>query len=95
MAHTQKLVECANCGRPVREADAEDLGWRYWSDGKDLHLICAHCAYREFQVDAPASVLGSGSVTDAEARQPRRPPLGPLRVLCRKCNSHRGAAALR
>jgi hypothetical protein len=53
MAHTQKLVECANCGRPIREADAEDLGWTYWSDGVDLHLICALCAHREFRPDAP------------------------------------------
>ena len=26
VTQTEKLVECANCGRPVREADAEDLG---------------------------------------------------------------------
>jgi hypothetical protein len=45
----EKLVTCANCGRPVREADAEGLGWRYWSDGSALHLICPLCAHREFR----------------------------------------------
>lgn len=42
--------------RPVREEDAEDLGWRYWSDGVgELHLFCPTCAEREFAADAPAS----------------------------------------
>jgi hypothetical protein len=48
-------MACVNCGRPVREADAEDLGWRYWSDGRDLHLICSLCAHRELPPDTPAS----------------------------------------
>ena len=52
---TEPLLECANCSRPVREQDAEALGWRYWSDGEDLHLICALCGHREFRVDASAS----------------------------------------
>jgi len=47
VTQTEKLLECANCSRPVREADAEDLGWRYWPDGRDLHLICALCAHRD------------------------------------------------
>jgi hypothetical protein len=41
--------------RTEREADAKDAGWRYWSDGLDLHLICAVCAHREFRLNAPAS----------------------------------------
>jgi hypothetical protein len=52
VTQTDPLVECANCRRPVRETDAEALGWRFWSDGIDLHLICALCAYREFRPDA-------------------------------------------
>jgi hypothetical protein len=48
-------VTCSNCGRHVREPEAESLGWRYWSDGKELHLICPLCAHREFRPDAPAS----------------------------------------
>ena len=55
VAQTEPLLACANCSRPVRERDAESLGWRYWSDGIDLHLICALCAYREVRADAPAS----------------------------------------
>ena len=37
MPQTDKLITCANCARPVREGDAKDAGWRYWSDGIDLH----------------------------------------------------------
>jgi hypothetical protein len=55
VAQTEKLIECANCGRPVHKAEAKAAGWRYWSDGIDLHLICALCAHREFRHDAPAS----------------------------------------
>ena len=47
-----------DCGRSVREAEAESLGWRYWFDGKDMHLICPLCAHREFRSDAPASANG-------------------------------------
>jgi hypothetical protein len=53
---TERLVECASCRRPVREADADELGWRYWSDGRGLHLICALCAHRGLRPDAPALV---------------------------------------
>ena len=55
MPQTEPLLECANCSRPVRERDAESLGWRYWSDDVDLHLICALCAHREFRLEAPES----------------------------------------
>jgi hypothetical protein len=53
MTQTEPLIHCANCARPVREDDAKDLGWRYWSDGRDLHPICPLCAAREFGPDAP------------------------------------------
>lgn len=56
MAQTENLVACANCARPVREKEAEALGWRYWSDGRDLHLICPLCAHREFGSEAAPSV---------------------------------------
>ncbi len=46
---------CVNCEQKVREADAKDTGWRYWSDGNDLHLTCPLCAAREFAPDAAAS----------------------------------------
>jgi hypothetical protein len=39
VTHTDIVIECANCGRSVRDSDAKDAGWRYWSDGIDLHLI--------------------------------------------------------
>jgi hypothetical protein len=55
VTQTEKLIARANCDRPVREREAEDLGWRYWSDGRNLHLICPLCAHREFAPDAPAS----------------------------------------
>jgi hypothetical protein len=55
VTQTDIIIMCANCSRPVREADAEQAGWRYWSDGLDLHLICSLCAHREFRPDAPAS----------------------------------------
>jgi hypothetical protein len=58
---TEKLIACANCARPVREKEVEDLGWRYWSDGRDLHLICPLCAHREFDADAPSSSSPGGS----------------------------------
>ena len=56
MTQTEVMITCANCGRPCREADAKEAGWRYWSDGIDLHLICALFAYREFRPDVPASL---------------------------------------
>jgi len=40
MTQIEKLIACANCARPAREKEAEDLGWRYWSDGRHLNLIC-------------------------------------------------------
>ena len=58
MTQTEVIITCANCGRPCREADAKEAGWRAWSDGRDLHLICALCAYREFRPDALASLPG-------------------------------------
>jgi len=39
----------------AREVEAERAGWLYWSDGFDLRLICALCAYHQFRSDAPAS----------------------------------------
>lgn len=57
MSQTNDVLDCANCGLLVLNADAEALGWRFWSDGAgELHLICPLCAHREFADDAPASV---------------------------------------
>jgi hypothetical protein len=56
VTHSEKLIACANCARPVRENEAEDLGWCYRSDRRHLHLICPPCAHREFGADAPASI---------------------------------------
>jgi len=47
VTQTEKLAECAKCSRPVRAADAEELGWRCWSDGEALRLICPLCAHCE------------------------------------------------
>ena len=53
VTQTEPLIVCAKCGRPCREAETKEAGWRNWSDGTDLHLICALCAHREFRPDAP------------------------------------------
>jgi len=42
------FVECAECGRRVIEHEAILEGWRYWSDGEELHAVCPECAEREF-----------------------------------------------
>jgi hypothetical protein len=53
---TDILITCANCGRPGREPDAEELGWRFYSDGVgELLPFCGLCAHRAFHPDAPAS----------------------------------------
>jgi hypothetical protein len=65
VTQTEKLLACAHCARPVREREADDLGWRYWSDGRNLHLICPLCAHREFAPD------------DRERRSPLARQLAP------------------
>jgi len=53
---TDILIDCANCGRPGREVDAKEAGWRFFSDGVgELVPFCSLCAFREFRADAPAS----------------------------------------
>jgi hypothetical protein len=53
---TDVLITCANCGRPVHEADAKELGWRFYSDGvRELLPFCGLCIHREFRPDAQAS----------------------------------------
>jgi hypothetical protein len=55
MPPTDILIECANCGRPVRESEAEEAGWRFYSDGVgELLPFCALCTYREFRPDVPS-----------------------------------------
>lgn len=54
MIQTEMLL-CANCSRPVRKSEANDAGWRYFSDGAgELHPFCGLCARREFHPDARA-----------------------------------------
>jgi hypothetical protein len=55
MLQTDKILSCVECERSIRESEAKAAGWFYWSDGEDLHLVCALCAAREFAPDAPAS----------------------------------------
>jgi hypothetical protein len=55
MPQTDVLITCANCGRPVREADASNAGWRLCRNGGELVPVCSLCAYREFHPDAPAA----------------------------------------
>jgi len=50
----------------VCEDEAEALGWRYWSDGLDLHLILCLCVTNSFIPTRPYS--GSANVT-ARRRQ--------------------------
>jgi hypothetical protein len=56
MTQTEVLITCANCGRPCREADAKEAGWRYWSNGSDLHVMCSLCSYRDFGSESPAAL---------------------------------------
>jgi hypothetical protein len=44
VTQTERLINCANCGRPVRAADVGDLGWseRVDSDGVRSH-VCPLC----------------------------------------------------
>jgi hypothetical protein len=58
VTHTEKTLECVECRRTIRDGQAKAAGWFYWSDGEDLHLVCALCAAREFSADAPASTDG-------------------------------------
>jgi hypothetical protein len=44
VTQTERLINCANCGRPVREADVGDPGWceRVDGDGVRSH-VCPLC----------------------------------------------------
>ena len=55
MLQADTLIECINCGRVGHESEAQEAGWRYSSDGTDLDLVCALCAYRASRADVPAS----------------------------------------
>ncbi len=45
MTQTDRLVSCANCGRPARETEAAGLGWvRYLDDDGTLSRACPLCA---------------------------------------------------
>jgi len=55
-----QLVICTECGQRVLEEAAEAAGWRYWSDGIDLHPFCAPCGAREFSPDAASSRRNAG-----------------------------------
>jgi hypothetical protein len=55
VTQTEKILYCVECQRSIRPNEAKAAGWFYWSDGEDLHLVCALCAAREVAVDAPAS----------------------------------------
>ena len=47
MTQTDLLIACSDCERPVRESAAQDLGWRFYSDGLgELRPFCALCARR-------------------------------------------------
>ena len=39
----------------IPEDDAEDAGWRFYSDGFELLPFCPTCSAREFAADAGAS----------------------------------------
>jgi hypothetical protein len=58
MTQTDKLVCCVECERRVRETEAKDAGWFYWSAGADLHLVCALCAAQRIAADADAPTDG-------------------------------------
>jgi hypothetical protein len=55
MPQTDVLITCVNCRRPVREADAKELGWHFYSgDVGELQPFCGLCILREFRPDALA-----------------------------------------
>ncbi|HXH89377.1 MAG TPA: hypothetical protein VNI55_12320 [Gaiellaceae bacterium] len=55
MAESKSLI-CANCSITILERDADDAGWRFYSDGVgELMPFCPVCIEREFRADAPAS----------------------------------------
>jgi hypothetical protein len=37
------LIQCSGCGRHADEGAAERNGWKYLSDGPDLHPVCPEC----------------------------------------------------
>ena len=50
------VLTCSNCAATIDEADADEAGWRYRSDGVgELHVFCDKCERREFSPDASAS----------------------------------------
>ena len=54
-SRTETGYRASNCSSPILESETEAAGWRYWSDGFDLHPFCAACHARKFSPDAPAS----------------------------------------
>ncbi len=82
---TDILIECANCGRPVREADAETLGRRFYSDGVgELLPFCGLCAHRAFRHDARRRLMPDpapgGSPAPTRSRCPNTPSVGSSRL---------------
>jgi hypothetical protein len=45
---TREPIVCTECHRRMLHEDAEAAGWRYFSDGINLHPYCVACAFREF-----------------------------------------------
>jgi hypothetical protein len=46
VTQTEPLKTCANCGRPVRVADADALGWTFSvGDRGELLRLCPLCAH--------------------------------------------------
>ncbi|HXH89413.1 MAG TPA: hypothetical protein VNI55_12505 [Gaiellaceae bacterium] len=55
MADPESLT-CANCASTILQREAEEAGWRFYSDGVgELSPFCEVCSAREFAADAPAS----------------------------------------
>jgi hypothetical protein len=55
MTQTEKTLQCAGCGRTIRDGQAKAAGWFYWRDGENLHLVCSLCAARQAPPEATAS----------------------------------------
>jgi hypothetical protein len=47
MTQTEKILTCVECRRSIREAEAKEAGWFFFTDGEAVHLVCALCASRE------------------------------------------------
>jgi len=53
MAEPEESLTCATCSSTILQREAEEAGWRFYSDGVgELMPFCPDCIEREFRADA-------------------------------------------